>query len=416
MPIAEDPEPRPAAEDDPFDGLVLDDDFVRGASVKEPSGRARMLTEKWKRQPPEAEPWRPVTEIRRSRFGRRARRLDAWGNPVRRRRRNWQAPVFVLLAVAVTAAALNIDKLRDWYHHDDTPVSSALPSVGPETARPTTAAPSVAPDVPTAEHPWAGSPAEAWPEGADALVLPEAQAVGVFGKDEVAEQLKNVKAFLVAANIDPATLHGGTPEAALSLLDRKDRDMVEEYLAHPSDENDPTSWISRFNPKLAVPVTDRVKVQGRITFESDGDKGVLVHTDVSYVYALRPGPEVGKQQSAPSAAPSTGGSGGGGDTKPVSLREGTTATVEREIVRRQQDFRFYDPARYQVKRGKLVLGHGFSDFANNVCAMGSGYLETDFPTSVPTGSPQPKDGSTTDPYDRSKSLEQHDGCGTITRS
>ncbi|GAA2086750.1 hypothetical protein GCM10009759_07680 [Kitasatospora saccharophila] len=37
---------------DPFEGLVLDEDFVRAATVNEPSARARMLAERWRREPP----------------------------------------------------------------------------------------------------------------------------------------------------------------------------------------------------------------------------------------------------------------------------------------------------------------------------------------------------------------------------
>ncbi|QKW17661.1 hypothetical protein HUT16_34480 [Kitasatospora sp. NA04385] len=37
---------------DPFEGLVLDEDFVRSATVSEPSARARMLAERWRREPP----------------------------------------------------------------------------------------------------------------------------------------------------------------------------------------------------------------------------------------------------------------------------------------------------------------------------------------------------------------------------
>jgi hypothetical protein len=40
------------------DEVVLDEDFVRGATVREPSGRARMLAARWRREPPEPEPWR----------------------------------------------------------------------------------------------------------------------------------------------------------------------------------------------------------------------------------------------------------------------------------------------------------------------------------------------------------------------
>ncbi|TVL89667.1 hypothetical protein [Streptomyces sp. SAJ15] len=40
------------------DEVVLDEDFVRGAEVAEPSARARMLTERWRREAPEPQPWR----------------------------------------------------------------------------------------------------------------------------------------------------------------------------------------------------------------------------------------------------------------------------------------------------------------------------------------------------------------------
>jgi hypothetical protein len=52
VPIAEEPEPRPAEQPDPFEGLVLDEEFVRAATVKEQSGRTRMLAARWKDQPP----------------------------------------------------------------------------------------------------------------------------------------------------------------------------------------------------------------------------------------------------------------------------------------------------------------------------------------------------------------------------
>ncbi|MGW4693944.1 SCO2583/SCO2584 N-terminal domain-containing protein [Kitasatospora cineracea] len=37
---------------DPFEGLVLDEEFIRSATVSEPSARTRMLTERWRREPP----------------------------------------------------------------------------------------------------------------------------------------------------------------------------------------------------------------------------------------------------------------------------------------------------------------------------------------------------------------------------
>ena len=401
VPITEEPPPRP---DDPFENLVLDEDFVRGAEVKEQSGRSRMLAARWQRQPPAPEPWRASADAapkRRSRF-RRSRPVDPWG---RRRKPNWQTPVFVVLAAAVTLAALNVDRLNGWYTGAQEP--SAPPSAAPGTAAPGTAPSEAAPGTPTADRPWAGSPAAAWPAGPDAIVMPEARAYGVFGKEQVATQLAAVKQYLVLTNLDPKTLAGGTPAAALGLLDRADRKDLEDALAHPTAEHDPAGWLSRFHPRLAIPVTDVVKVQGRTTVESDGDRGMRVHTDYTFVYALRPGPDIG---SAPS-----GGPGDGPAPKPVAwLTDADGVVVEREIVRRVQDFRFYDPARYKVQRGKLVFDHSYSSFGNNVCDMGSGYLETSFSDSGEEAGPSPS-GVPEDPYDNSKPLDEEPGCEALSR-
>lgn len=46
------------AGDDAWDGLVLDEEFVRDAGTSEPSARARMLAARWRREKPEPQPWR----------------------------------------------------------------------------------------------------------------------------------------------------------------------------------------------------------------------------------------------------------------------------------------------------------------------------------------------------------------------
>ncbi|MFI8305555.1 hypothetical protein ACIF80_19355 [Streptomyces sp. NPDC085927] len=38
--------------------VVLDDAFIRAAETAEPSARARMLTERWRHEEPEPQPWR----------------------------------------------------------------------------------------------------------------------------------------------------------------------------------------------------------------------------------------------------------------------------------------------------------------------------------------------------------------------
>ncbi|MET8697478.1 hypothetical protein ABZW10_01170 [Kitasatospora sp. NPDC004723] len=465
MPIAEDPEPRPSEGrepdgtaptgpdgKDPFADLVLDEEFVRGASVKEQTGRTRMLAAQWKHTPP-VDPGgrRSVNDgpAPKKRFARKGRPVDAWGNPRPRRSLEWRTPLFVLLAVALVLAALNVDGLRSWYStrfgdgSNGTPAASGpVPTVAPETARPTAAPSAAAEQRPTVDHPWAGSPAEGWPTDIAAFAPKETPgAVGVFTAEEVAEQVELVKQYLAAANLDPAVVAGGRPTAALAMLDADEQNSAVKALAKPSAETDPTHWFSRFDPAEAIPVNSTVKLQGMLTVEGDGEKGVLVHADFTYVYALRPGPDAAKRAAAPKPTPTprpstpggkgggggTGGTNGGGTgggtarpvgwTVPAADVAGDTWTT-RTVVRRVETFRFYDPKRFDVIPKKLNI-NSRSEIGNSACDVYDGYLHPQFDQFAASfGGPEPApSGTASDPYDRSKDLSEGDGeCGTVTRS
>lgn len=47
-----------ADREDPWDDVVLDEEFVRGATEVEPAARTRMLRARWRDQAPEPQPWR----------------------------------------------------------------------------------------------------------------------------------------------------------------------------------------------------------------------------------------------------------------------------------------------------------------------------------------------------------------------
>ncbi|GAA1906984.1 hypothetical protein GCM10009716_16100 [Streptomyces sodiiphilus] len=53
-----DPHGRGEPRNDPWDDLVLDESFVKGAEVSEPTARTRMLSERWKNEAPDPQPWR----------------------------------------------------------------------------------------------------------------------------------------------------------------------------------------------------------------------------------------------------------------------------------------------------------------------------------------------------------------------
>ncbi|WP_327678183.1 SCO2583/SCO2584 N-terminal domain-containing protein [Kitasatospora sp. NBC_00458] len=433
MPIAEDPEPRPheggkqdgpapSGEDgkDPFADLVLDEEFIRGASVKEQTGRTRMLAAQWKHTPP-VDPGgrRSVNDgpRPRKRFGRGPKPVDAWGSSRPRRRPEWRAPVLVVLAVVLVLAALNVDGLRSWYSD----------RFGSGTAAP---AQPVAPDQPTVDHPWAGSPAEGWPTGIAGFEPKEAPtAVGVFTAEQVAGQVKLVKQYLAAANLDPGTVAGGRPEAALALLSPDTLASAEKALARPSAEHDPTTWFSRFDGRDAVPVGDTYRLQGRISVEGDGEQGVLVRTDFIYVYPLRPGPDAAKRAAAPKPSAPPRPSDGrtppatdGGAVKPVGLLTpaadvaGDTWTA-RTVVRRVDTFRFHAPARYDVEPGKIYFEQRTSSIGNSECGAYDGYYHPQFAQFAPLESPdQGATGPARDPYDQSREPRSDGSCGTVTRS
>ncbi|MCG6497252.1 hypothetical protein [Kitasatospora sp. A2-31] len=150
MPIAEDPEPRPTegrdpdgadpsgtGGKDPFADLVLDEEFVRGATVKEQAGRTRMLAARWKHTAP-VDPGgrRSVNDGPRKagRFRPKTQPLDARGNPRPRRRFEGRTALYVLLTVAVLLGALNVDAVRRWYA-DDSGESSSPPRPGADRRR-----------------------------------------------------------------------------------------------------------------------------------------------------------------------------------------------------------------------------------------------------------------------------------------
>ncbi|MEV8031261.1 hypothetical protein ACFYW8_12455 [Streptomyces sp. NPDC002742] len=43
---------------EPWDDLVLDENFIRSAETTEPSARARMLAARWREGGPDPQPWR----------------------------------------------------------------------------------------------------------------------------------------------------------------------------------------------------------------------------------------------------------------------------------------------------------------------------------------------------------------------
>ncbi|MFB7371717.1 hypothetical protein ACFC0D_17925 [Streptomyces sp. NPDC056222] len=267
---------------------------------------------------------------------------------------------------------------------DDTPLAA-------ETARPTEAPPEGAlPDRPTRKEPFRGSPALRWADGAAGIELPPAKAVGGLSKAQVAQGLDTARRFLVAANLDPATLRGQRPTAAIELLEPRQNDVrgiVDRALTRPDEKHNPLWLFSRFDPAEVRVVGDVVKTRGRTTFVAGERQGeVLIHADYTFVYPL------------------------------VKTRPGFDE-VARTVVRRQMTFALYDPSRILATPGKLHVLRMDEFAGNDDCTRdGTGFLHPEF--SEDLAAKPPRTGPEVDPYDRSKDLDraEKDCTGVVTRT
>ncbi|QOV36170.1 hypothetical protein IM697_40185 [Streptomyces ferrugineus] len=385
--------PRPGSDEgaEPSSSSISDaewekfvQDSERGAGApapKEPSARARMVTERLRQQDARGElppGWRT---------GPAWQEMD--GRAARRRRR-W-AIVGVPLAVAVAVVAIRPSLIPgDPFGTTSTTTSSPEgPAASPlpqETAAPTAAPGAADPAVPTVARPFAGSPAERWADGEAGIALPKATPVGTLSKAQVEQALRQTRKLLVDANLDPATLRGERPETALGVIEPRQTellDLLTRSLRKPDKDHDPLLMFSRFDPDEVRLAGDVVKTRGRMTFKAGEHASVVVHADYTFVYPL--------------------------------VREGSTE-VARTIVRRVVDVELSDPAKYQVTPGKVAVVRYDQEIGNSACDVYDGYLHPQFDSSAPTGAPPT--GPTTDPYDRSKDLDadRAEGCGTVSRT
>lgn len=413
VPPPEQPDERPgeasSIPDEQWEAFLRDAGEGGGTGApKEPSARARMVTRRLREE--EAAEQRGRTRRRwRPRAGRSKRPQGpqpwtpagwhtgpAWReiNGKGRRRRRFGSAVGVLLALALAVVAVRpalvLDRLPGRTGADASPsplpAETVLPSSAPGEGDRT--------GLPTRDHPFRGSPALAWADGADAVELPPAKAVGGMSKADVALALRRTKEFLVGANLDPAVLRGGQPTRALALLDPKHPAFaawLRRSLRDPSRDNDPTALVSRFDPDEVRLAGAVVKVRGHMTFAAGRPGEVRVHADYTFVYPLVK-------------------AGGGGDA------------VARTIIRRDLTMSLADPRKWVVTKGKLMVEDYDADFFNSECGVYDGYFHPVFPYEAPTGAPP--SGPAADPYDRSRPLpnrpdatsKEGDFCGTVSRT
>ncbi|WP_156724607.1 hypothetical protein [Streptomyces apocyni] len=373
--------------DEEWARFVRESEDGRGSSApKEPSARARMVTERLRKLDAETagdELWQPEGW----RTGPAWREMD--GRAVRRRRVRGVLGVLVgvgVVGVLVLNPANMLSRLPgglggQFGGHDASPATP----LAPETARPSTAPPDEAANTPTRERPFAGSPAERWAVGAAAIKVPKAKSVGGVPVERMESALRLTKEFLVASHLDRDVLAGARPEKALALIDPLEREELERLragLRQPTEENDPKWTFARFDPTEVELVGSEVRVRGRMTVKADDSAPgrALIRADYTFVYPVA--------------------RAGGGDE------------VTRAIVRRVVNVEVSDLARYQGTEGRIWLARVDSNLGNDRCEAGDGFIHPQFAADQ-SARPSASSGEVVDPYDRSREIEGE--CGTATR-
>lgn len=147
------------------------------------------------------------------------------------------------------------------------------------------------PAVITADAPFAGSPAEKFGDGADAIVIPPAKRVGRFSARDVTHAYRVTKKILVAAYLDRPTLMGGKPVAYARALDPEQRKTFLRLLDHKNQDKNSRSWVVSFGRGEAELVGDVIKVKGSMAArqgkDENGDPELWVEYTYRFVYAVR---------------------------------------------------------------------------------------------------------------------------------
>jgi len=124
------------------------------------------------------------------------------------RRRWWVFAVFVLILGVTTAAIVYVGRR---------PAPVAAPP------NPTQVAQFARVDL---AHPYANTPADAWPKGLDGITSPAAAPVGAFKAEAVASAYAQARQAITAAHLDPGVLVAHDPKAYLALFAPDQREQL----------------------------------------------------------------------------------------------------------------------------------------------------------------------------------------------
>jgi hypothetical protein len=228
------------------------------------------------------------------------RREDGAGGPPapgRRKRgrvlRGWLVTV-VLVGLLGGGAYLKLHGQAPDAADDTKPVTNgAVPTLPPSNSpSPPASAGAAGPPA----DPFAGSPAESYADGTAGITVPAAVAHGPYSAAVVQAAYTGVRKLLIAANLDPATLKGGSPAAFADLLTAQQRAyfvgrLDQTGLDSQGYERSTRAWVASFAPGTTSLVGSVIKVHGTMSAGVAQDSGrevLRIHLDYVFVYPVEP--------------------------------------------------------------------------------------------------------------------------------
>jgi hypothetical protein len=221
----------------------------------------------------------------------RGRASSARGRAWWARGRAWSLLIAVVVIGGLAAAGIELPKLalhKTPAAADSTPAKNGATP----TSQPTTAGASSLPS-PTLAAPFLGTPAQSYADGAAGILIPPAHSVGSYSAAQVEAAYRKTRRLLIAANLNAATLKGGTPNAFARLLVSKQRTQFQAGLdkTGTGSRGAPLStraWVMAFAPGTEL-VGSVIKVYGSMqaaTGKDDGDTVLNIQTNYLFVYAV----------------------------------------------------------------------------------------------------------------------------------
>ena len=352
-----DPPGAESAGDKPADaGLSVDEKFARlaaeidgsqvqGKGAKEEAARTRQLRADWSQNPPKATPWRsdgPAKPVSMPAY--------PFPEPTSKGKRGASSA-----KILVGLALVGLIAYGFWPRsHAPVPINaSPAGTAAPWTQNAAAASPSPSPSQ-TFTNPdddyFVGSPALDWADNEAGFSIPAAHTLNGVSESDVAAGYKELEELMAAGNLDATILDGGSVTDFTKLLD-PGSDRITELdsdLAHPSFSDDPTEFVTRFNPATARLLGHTVKVQGTMSAAADTQShAVLLTADYMFVYAVGPA-------------------------------SGDTSEDTRVLVHRTVQIEVNNPDYYQVATGKAWVYELSATDANIQCYDYDGYVDPDF--------------------------------------